>query len=59
MADFGIARAVTAAPAEQLDLLVHPDNVAAIEVFPSPAGVPVQYNNRGSACGVILVWTRR
>jgi len=46
-------------PAEQLDFLVHPDNVAAIEVFPSPAGVPVQYNNRGSACGVILVWTRR
>ena len=44
---------------EDLDGLVHPDNVAAIEVYPRPTGVPAQYNNRGSVCGVILVWTRR
>ena len=46
------------APSEELDLLVQPENVAAIEVYPRPTGIPVQYNNRGSMCGVILVWTR-
>ena len=46
-------------PGEELDHLVHADNVAGIEVYPSPMGVPVQYNNRGALCGVILIWTRR
>jgi hypothetical protein len=44
---------------EDLDLLVHPDNVAAIEVYPRPAQIPVQFKMRGSVCGVIAVWTRR
>ena len=44
---------------EELDWLVHPDNVAAIEVYARPAQIPVQLKTRGSICGVIAVWTRR
>lgn len=39
------------------DLLPNPFNLEALEVYPSPAGVPVQY--RGSACGAIIAWSRR
>ncbi len=47
------------APGEDLDHLVHPDNVAAIEVYPRPSQIPVQFKMRDAACGVIVVWTRR
>ncbi len=43
---------------EEIDLLVHPDNVAAIEVYPRPGQIPVEFKRRGSVCGVIAVWTR-
>ena len=36
---------------------VPPDDVEAMEVY-KPAEVPIEYNATGSACGVILVWTR-
>lgn len=42
-----------------IDQLVDPANVAGIEVFPSSAGLPIQYSGINSACGVILIWTRR
>jgi hypothetical protein len=35
-----------------------PERIQAIEVFRGPSEIPVQYNSTGSACGVILVWTR-
>jgi hypothetical protein len=39
--------------------VVHPSNIEAIEVYPSAAGVPVQYGGLRSRCGTILIWTRR
>jgi hypothetical protein len=29
-----------------------------IEIYSSPATIPPLYNMTGSACGVILMWTR-
>ena len=40
-----------------IDDYVGPDVVAGIELFPSSAGIPVQYAH--DVCGVILIWTRR
>ena len=34
-------------------------DLEAIEVYPSPAGLPVQYAGYLSPCGAILLWTRR
>jgi hypothetical protein len=42
-----------------LDDLVNPFNIEALEVYPSPAGVPVQYSGYLSPCGAILAWSRR
>jgi outer membrane receptor for ferrienterochelin and colicin len=33
-----------------------PSDIGAIEAYPGPAGAPVQYD---SACGVIVIWTKR
>jgi protocatechuate 3,4-dioxygenase beta subunit len=35
---------------------VRPQDVAAIEMYPGPAGAPVQYD---SWCGLVVIWTRR
>jgi hypothetical protein len=40
-----------------IDQLVHPVEIAGIEIYNSPASHPVQYNLYG-ACGVIVIWTR-
>jgi Carboxypeptidase regulatory-like domain len=42
-----------------LDKLLNPFNLEAIEVYPSPAGVPVQYSGYMSPCGAIIAWSRR
>ncbi|HLQ59152.1 MAG TPA: carboxypeptidase regulatory-like domain-containing protein [Gemmatimonadales bacterium] len=42
-----------------LDDLVDPFNIEALEVYPGPEGVPVQYSGYLSPCGAILVWSRR
>jgi len=39
--------------------LVHPADVAAVEVYRGPAETPGQYIDSNSRCGVILIWTRR
>jgi hypothetical protein len=39
--------------------MVSPDDIEAIEAFQGSASIPAQYNPTGSACGVILIWTRR
>jgi hypothetical protein len=33
-------------------------DLVAVEAHPSTASMPVEYNRRGSACGVIAFWTR-
>ncbi len=42
----------------ELDDVVKADDVAAIEVYNSTAGLPVQFHDRDNPCGGILVWIR-
>lgn len=46
-------------PGAELDEVITPGDIAAIEFYPSSAGVPAQYLERGNRlCGLILVWTK-
>ena len=46
-------------PGAELDEVIGPTDIAAIEFYPSSAGVPAQYTERGNRlCGTILVWSR-
>jgi carboxypeptidase family protein/TonB-dependent receptor-like protein len=46
-------------PGAELDEVAVPGDIAAIEFYPSSAGVPAQYLERGNRlCGLILVWTK-
>jgi hypothetical protein len=46
-------------PGAELDEVIHPSEIAAIEFYPSNAGLPAQYLERGNRlCGSVLVWTR-
>ena len=47
------------APGAELDEVIRPDEIAAIEFYPSAAGTPPQYLERENRlCGLILVWTK-
>jgi hypothetical protein len=37
---------------------LHPFDVAAIEIYRSPAEIPVQYSGALSSCGVVLLWLK-
>lgn len=43
----------------EIDYLVHPDNIEAIEAYQSRAEIPAQYRDSRASCGLILIWTRR
>ena len=43
----------------KLDQLLDPANLAAVEVYRSAAGVPVQYTGYMGACGAIIAWSKR
>jgi len=46
-------------PDAELDELIAPSEIAAIEFYASSAGIPAQYLERGNRlCGLILVWTK-
>ena len=46
-------------PGAELDEVIHPSDIAAIEFYPSNAGIPAQYLERQNRlCGMVLVWTR-
>lgn len=46
-------------PGAELDDLIKPSEIAAIEFYPSNAGIPAQYLERSNRlCGLLLVWTR-
>ncbi len=49
----------TASGGLSLDDVVNPFNIEALEVYPGPEGVPVQYSGYLSPCGAIIVWSRR
>jgi hypothetical protein len=42
-----------------LDQMIRPDDIEAIEVYKSASEVPVQYQGQNASCGTILVWTKR
>jgi hypothetical protein len=47
------------APGAELDEVIRPEEIAAIEFYPSSAGTPAQYLERGNRlCGLILVWSK-
>jgi carboxypeptidase family protein/TonB-dependent receptor-like protein len=46
-------------PGAELDEVIFPSDIAAIEFYASSAGIPAQYLERGNRlCGLILVWTK-
>ena len=45
--------------ANDLDQMLRPDDIEAIEVYKSASEVPVQFQGHDAACGTILVWTKR
>lgn len=45
-------------PGAELDDVIQPAEVAALEIYNSFAGIPAQYFDRSATCGTILVWTR-
>lgn len=46
-------------PGAELDEVIKPEEIDAIEFYPSSAGIPAQYLERGNRlCGLILVWTK-
>ncbi len=42
-----------------VDKLLNPFNLEAVEIYTSPAGVPVQFRGYLSPCGAIIAWSRR
>jgi hypothetical protein len=36
--------------------LVSPEDIGMMEVYKGPAGAPMEYD---SACGVVVIWTKR
>src|SRR6266550_3584500 len=47
------------APGAELDEVARPIDVAGLEVYPSSAGLPPQYQDRNNRmCGAIMIWTK-
>jgi hypothetical protein len=42
-----------------IDAEVNPRDIAALEVYPSGAQLPPQFMGPNSACGVVVIWTKR
>lgn len=40
-----------------LDLLVLPQEISAVEVYRGPSEIPLQFNATNSLCGVVLLWS--
>jgi hypothetical protein len=38
---------------------LHPDEMAAVEIYPRGLLVPVEFQTPRSTCGVIAIWTKR
>lgn len=43
---------------DDINLLVPVSELEAVEAYAGPAEIPAQYNQTGSACGVVLAWRR-
>jgi hypothetical protein len=42
----------------ELDEVTSMENVAAVEIYKSLAGLPQQFTDRTNPCGGILIWSR-
>jgi hypothetical protein len=45
-------------PSEDALSAISPESLAGVEAYAGPASIPAEYNLTGSACGVVLLWTR-
>lgn len=46
-------------PAEvDVELLPRPSEIAGIEVYAGPSGVPAQFSGTNRQCGMVLIWTK-
>ena len=54
----GRGAASTGNPGLDLNDVIKPGNLEAIEIYRGPAEVPTQFGGTNSACGVIVLWTR-
>jgi hypothetical protein len=45
-------------PNEDALMFINPESLAGVEAYAGPASIPPEYNVTGSACGVVLLWTR-
>ena len=46
-------------PGAELDDVARPSDIAALEFYPSNAGIPAEYMDRNNgACGIVVVWTK-
>jgi len=45
-------------PNEDALSAIHPESLAGIEAYAGAGTIPAEYNFTGSACGVVLLWTR-
>jgi hypothetical protein len=43
---------------DNINTIVHPKDIAGIEVYKGAREVPIQYSNGRATCGVVLIWTR-
>jgi hypothetical protein len=43
----------------QIDMILDVNQVEAVEAYSGGADIPPEFNVTGSACGVIVIWTRR
>ena len=43
---------------DPLDWFVRPEHVIGVEVFPSRAGAPAEFQGPGGGCAMLVVWTR-
>jgi len=41
------------------DAYFKPGEIAAVEVYDGAANVPPEYASASSACGVVVIWTKR
>ena len=42
----------------EINYLIHPNSVEAVEVYVSRGETPAQYRDARARCGTILIWTR-
>lgn len=53
----GVSLGGSADPQFDLDLLIVPQDVTALEVYRGPSEIPLQFNATNSLCGAVLIWS--